>query len=134
MSLALLSTCVSVEEFFIRANWRGIEEQPTPLNQETDSSSSEQLQTASLTLNLEQFFALGNWRGDRQLTILSETELTSSAELSGTWSLTMTVNEFFQKMVWEGRPHIAVVPQPTSSEIKPTQQKQLNVTDLSDLF
>lgn len=129
MSLAKLSTCVSVEEFFTQANWCGIESRS--LNQETESSTEQELQIASLTLSLEQFFALSNWHGDRQLETTSISELT---ELTGGQLFTLTVEEFFQRMVWEGRPHIAIVPQPISPEIKPSPNKQLNVTDLSSLF
>lgn len=124
MNFAILSTCLSVEEFFTNANWLGIK---TPIKKDEREEF-----TLSLSLRVEEFFSHHNWHG------LKETKETKEKEelviTPNVFSLTMTVNDFFQGMVWQGQPSIASQPEKLTQKVASSAYKNLNLTELSKLF
>lgn len=124
MSFTMLSTCLSVEEFFTNANWFGIK---------TSIKKDEREEfTLSLSLRVEEFFSHHNWHG------LKETKETKEKEelviTTNVFSLTVTVNDFFQGMVWQGQPSIAPQPEKLTQKVASSAHKNLNLTELSKLF
>lgn len=128
MTSATLSTCVSVEEFFIDANWEGLK---TEIIEET--SQDKPLETKlTLTLSVQDFFALNNWQGLNQFNQTFETSELENNSFSG--YLTMTVSEFFLRMAWEGKPNIAHMPEKAMPQNFSSDYHELKLTDLSNLF
>lgn len=129
MSLTILSTCLTVEEFFTSANWTGKQKQ-TVVQTVVEADKVEEL-NLSLNLTVEEFFACHNWQGLRELKPVEEPITSDSV-----FSLTMTVNDFFAQMLWQGQPTIASPPQKstqTHNASTPNYQN-LNLTELSKLF
>lgn len=140
MMLTNLSTCVSVEEFFTQANWRGLKPDLNIAQSQVETVKSinvDEIQTPRLSLSVENFFAYNNWRGLKQVSTPTVKEAETVVSYIGmTPSLTMSVGEFFQRMVWQGQKKLPIATMPkikTPENLKP-QPESLNVNDLSDLF
>ncbi|NCO75430.1 MAG: hypothetical protein GW795_03585 [Cyanobacteria bacterium] len=131
------STCVTVENFFQKANWQGLKIIP-----DMDEVIVEKVvRNIHLGLTVEDFFGLHNWQGifRNYQGVTKENQELSGEINQPTYGLTMTVGEFFQRMVWHGqnqginkKVHIASMPQ--MSDVTNIKSQSLNVNDLADLF
>lgn len=138
MMSTTISTCLTVEEFFTQANWRGLKIEPQKLPEEVEAIIIENTGTPKLSLSVAEFFNLSNWRGIKQVmtrTITKEKESTDYSQQIIP-PLTATVTEFFQCLVWQGQKisKIAAVPEVKQPKIEKPQPESLNIKDLSDLF
>ncbi len=140
----MLSTC-TVEDFFQRANWRGLK-QVDAIEKQPPSQvvTRQEILEPELNLTVERFFSLNNWTGKIQAFTQSsseetELELTETGVCKPVYSLKMTVAEFFQRMVWRGQGrakqlNIASIPAMDQSPIPEPEKREINVKDLSDLL
>lgn len=132
----MLSTCVTVESFFQKANWQGLK----IIHDDKNVIVKEVTKNIHFDLKVENFFALHNWQGIKTYaTVGVENEELSSTTIQPIYTLTMSIEEFFQRMVWQGqnkritkKANIASMPK-MSNVINFTPQS-LNVKDLSDLL
>ncbi len=107
---------LSVEHFFSRTNWAGIEQQP----------EDKQVKNPEI-FSVEEFFNSCNWSG--KINRISEQN-----ELKKL-SLTISVSEFFLNIKWEKAAEIAkIVEKPSNLESKIKKKDDFSLNDLSDLF
>lgn len=141
MSTNHLSTCLTVEEFFVQANWEGKKKQtfPLPISQEETITANENREPLRLNLSVAEFFALNNWQGLKQVVTKLPRQVVVTEQLGIMPPLTATVSQFFQRMVWQGQKQVKIAAQPEIKQpeepvIPNTSSQTLNVQDLSDLF
>ncbi len=138
MMSTTISTCLTVEEFFTHANWRGLKIQTPPSQSELEIITIDNTETPKLNLSVENFFGRSNWRGLKQVTTRTVARGEGeSIDYKGIMPpLTATVTEFFQRIVWLGQkmPKIAKLPEVKQPKRQEPQPESLNINDLSDLF
>ncbi len=141
-----ISTCLTVEEFFIQANWEGKKKETLPLpiiSQEETMMAIENREPLSMSLSVGEFFALNNWRGLKEVVSSNSTlqpEVVVTEQLGIMPPLSATVSQFFQRIVWQGQKQVKIAAQPEIQKpqekitIKDSSPQSLNIQDLSDLF
>lgn len=140
----IVSTCLSVESFFQKANWQGfklVNDSEKVLTKEVVVVPQELNPSIHLALTVESFFSLHNWQGilkTNEVLLGDDRELLSQTT-QPIYSLTMSVSDFFQGITWEGRnQHITktanIASSPKISNVVNITPKSLNINDLSDLF
>jgi hypothetical protein len=109
---------LTVAQFWADFNWWGrpsesnrVEASPDPINWQQ--------------LDVKTFFGRANWDGRSSYQIAVK-------PTPKTLSLTLSVEEYFQFNPWRGQPQIAVTPTKPDSPVTPS--RDLNVTDLANLF
>lgn len=134
MSLAQLSAGVSVEQFFLSANWLGEKRVNQSSNEYTEF---EDVFVPTLDFPVGKFFAHHNWQGVKQRLVSVSTGDTNEYQ---PLCLTMKVTDFFRGIQWQGQKapqktlHIAQSPKVEEAENMSPPQEELNMSDLSDLF
>lgn len=126
MTIQLLGKDLTVAEFFLQGNWKGL-----PIEGKQEEKQPEEIKL-TVALTVQEFFKYSNWEGlsEKVLTLeSSESELTS---FSSPFSL--SVSDFFQKVEWEGKPDIASLPKTMVAVDSSSQSPELNINDLSNLF
>jgi len=135
MSLAQLSAGVSVEQFFLSANWLGEKR----VNQSSEEYTKfEDVLVPTLYFQVGEFFAHHNWQGVKQRLVSSPS--TGETQESQPLCFTMKVSDFFRGIKWEGQKvsqktlHIAQSPKVEEPDNISPPEEELNMSDLSDLF
>ena len=139
MSLTNLSDGVSVEQFFLEANWLGIKRISNLSSQELVVTEQE-IFVPTLNFKLEQFFAHHNWQGAKKRIVNKSTVVGENLPDEIPFlSLSMKVGDFFQGMRWQGQKtsqSVQIAQSPKIAEVEgitpPAQD--LNMSDLSSLF
>jgi hypothetical protein len=108
---------LTMAQFWSDFNWFG---RPVELIADESPDTSDWMQ-----LELKTFFQRANWDGRSQY---QPTVKQPPKNLS----LTLSVEEYFQFHPWRGQANIAVTPAKSSSSS--TTSRNLNVTDLANLF
>lgn len=132
----------TVQDFLRRCNWQGtswpqVSQLPTqdsgisrPRPQSTQSESW-QCQT------VRTFLSQGNWDGQCQQVSKPLADPSAAEVLAESSAVKLTstlpVGKFFELFKWEAQPVIAAIPQ-LNSPNDLTDKKDLNLSDLSDLF
>lgn len=140
MSLTPTKSNISVEQFFSRANWRGIKKyEPSSVNNEVMIDADDFI--PNLTLNVEEFFTHHNWRGIKKMVSYAPNAGTEHhTPVVTALSLQMKVADFFQGFPWVGSEQplkATIAPEVIVKENKSNytpSTNELNINDLSDLF
>jgi hypothetical protein len=109
---------LTVAQFWADFNWWGRPNESNLYEESPDTSNW-------LQLDIKTFFGRANWDGRS----FSQTTVKQPQK---TLSLTLSVEEYFEFNPWRSPANIAVTP--TKPDLSPHPARDLNVTDLANLF